>query len=44
MHKASTVADSGEGQKYAALPMHVERLFLCFEPVTSRLKWRNLYS
>ena len=42
MHEAPTNAGFGEGSMYAALPLHAERLFPRFEPVTSRSQWCNL--
>ena len=36
MHEAPAIVGSGEGSMYATLPLHAERLFPGFEPVTSR--------
>lgn len=42
MYEAPTIAVSREGQVYAALPLHVERLIFCFEPMTPNSPWSNL--
>lgn len=42
VHKTPTTEGSRESQVHAALPQHAERLFLCFEPMMSRLQWSYL--
>lgn len=42
VHEAPIIVGSREGQMYAVLSVRVEKLFLCFEPVTSRLQWSSL--
>lgn len=42
MHEASATVAFGEGQIYAALPVHMEMLFLYFESITPKSEWISL--
>lgn len=41
VHEAPAIRESRKGQMYAAISLHMERLFPCFEPMTFQSQWSN---